>query len=240
MEAIILAGGFGTRLQSVVSDVPKPMAPVNGKPFLHYLVAHLAKNGVSRIVLCTGYLHETIERYFGEIYLGVDMAYSLEKEPLGTGGALVEALPLVKNEVFLLLNGDTFFGISPASLSELRLRTNADIAVALVNLPFRDRYGSVQLKDNRIVSFGEKGVATQGPANGGVYLVRKSVIQALDLPHKFSFEKDVLEKRCGTLSIAGIVLWAYFVDIGIPEDYLRAQLEHTRLETADLPPSESA
>ncbi len=135
MEAVILAGGFGTRLRPVISDVPKPMAPICGKPFLHYLVGYLKQNGVSKIVLCTGYLHEAVTRFFGNEYLGITIDYSVENEPLGTGGAFVNALPLICGAECLLCNGDSYYNFPVTRLSDAHRRTDADVTIALVDAP---------------------------------------------------------------------------------------------------------
>jgi D-glycero-alpha-D-manno-heptose 1-phosphate guanylyltransferase len=232
MEALVLAGGFGTRLSTVVAGVPKPMAPVHGKPFLHYLAAYLSRNNVSRIVFCTGYLHESIERYFGNRYLGMDIGYSVEREPLGTGGAFVKALPLVSGDCCLLLNGDSFFNVPVADLLDAHRRHKADLTIALVNRSVAGRYGSVRLEGDRIAGFDEK--TGNGPrlVNAGIYAVQKSIVDAIALPKAFSLEKDLLEKYCGRLTVTAFKGDGYFIDIGVPEDYRRAQREYQHLETA--------
>jgi D-glycero-alpha-D-manno-heptose 1-phosphate guanylyltransferase len=230
MEAFVLAGGYGRRLASVVSDVPKPMAPVHGKPLLHYLVQYLAYNAVSRIVFCCGYLHEAIERYFGAEFHGITIDYSVEREPLGTGGALVNALHLMREEVCLVLNGDSFFKAALGKLLAAHKDNNSDVTIALKEQSRLDRYGAVRLQGNRIIAFSEKQSDARGLANGGVYVVRKSAFQSLVLPKSFSLEKDFLERYCGQLTFTGVIDKGYFIDIGTPEDYQRAQVEFRQLE----------
>lgn len=230
MEALVLAGGLGTRLKAEIADVPKPMAPINKKPFLHYLAAYLHRNNVSRIVFCTGYLHESIERYFGNRYLGMDIAYSVEREPLGTGGAFVKALPLASGDCCLLLNGDSFFNIPVARLLDAHRLRKADLTIALVNRPASGRYGSVRLEGDRIVAFDEKGDSGPRLVNGGVYVVQKSVFDKTGLPPAFSLEKDFLETNCRRFTFTGVTGNDYFIDIGVPEDYRRAQREYARFE----------
>lgn len=232
MDALVLAGGFGTRLRPLVSGVPKPMAPVHGKPFLHYLAAYLHRNNVARIVFCAGYLHEAIERYFGNRYLGMDIGYSVEREPLGTGGAFVNALPLVSGDCCLLLNGDSFFNVPVADLLDAHRRRKADLTIALVKRHTGGRFGLVRMREDRIVSFKEKRSTGPGLVNGGVYVVRRSVFDKTDLPRTFSLEKDFLEQYCNRLLFTGVAGDGYFVDIGVPEDYRRAQREYQHLETA--------
>jgi D-glycero-alpha-D-manno-heptose 1-phosphate guanylyltransferase len=225
MEAMILAGGFGTRLKTVIADLPKPMAPVGGKPFLEHLLLFLSQQAISKFVLCTGYKHEIIEKYFGSSFQGIPVEYSIETEPLGTGGAVQNALMHITGESFLLLNGDTFFGIDVAELIAEHARTRAAISIALKEMTDFDRYGTVCLEKGRIIKFEEKKKLARGLINGGVYSIKKNIFDLLLLPQKFSFEKDLLEKCVDDLILNGIVFQDYFIDIGIPEDYARAQTE---------------
>lgn len=225
--AIILAGGLGTRLRSVIADLPKPMAPVNGKPFLHYLFQYLTKHNIARVVLSVGYKSTAIESFFGNKYLGIDMVYSQEQEPLGTGGGIKKAFEIAGDSAFVL-NGDTFFDIS---LSELKLFASlhqAEIALALKPMKDFDRYGTVELNGSCITSFSEKRYCCDGRINGGIYFMNKSVFSEVK-DTVFSFEKDVLEKQVKGGKIYGKEFENYFIDIGVPEDYDRAQTDFKKL-----------
>jgi D-glycero-alpha-D-manno-heptose 1-phosphate guanylyltransferase len=211
---IILAGGFGTRLSAVVKNVPKPMAPVKGKPFLHYIFQKLQQQNIRQVILSVGYLKEVIQDFFQDNYLGISVLYSVENEPLGTGGGIKNACALIADDAFVL-NGDTYFDIELS-----RLDKSADIAVALKPMSHFDRYGTVELNDNQqIISFSEKQFCEYGLINGGVYYLKKKIFNQIDTPQKFSFEKDILEKHIKDLNIKGNVFDNYFMDIGIPEDY---------------------
>lgn len=216
---IILAGGFGTRLSSIVKDVPKPMAPVNGKPFLHYIFESLQEEKIERAILSVGHLKEVIQEYFQNNYLGIEIEYAVEQEALGTGGGIKNAFEFIENDAFVL-NGDTFFDIS---LSKLKNDT-ADISIALKAMHNFDRYGTVETDDQkRITAFHEKKYCETGLINGGIYYFRKSLFEKIPTERKFSFEKDVLEKHLSDMNIQGIIFDNYFIDIGIPEDYQKAQ-----------------
>jgi D-glycero-alpha-D-manno-heptose 1-phosphate guanylyltransferase len=225
--AIILAGGLGTRLRGVIDDLPKSMAPVNGKPFLHYIFQYLVKQDISKVVLSVGYKREVIQEYFGAEYLGIAIQYAIEEEPLGTGGGIKKALQLV-NAFAFVLNGDTFFDVGLNPLKDFYFDTDADIAVALKRMKDFDRYGTVQLTDERITRFEEKKFLPEGLINGGVYFLHKRMID-LVRTDKFSFEMDVLEKMVNEKRFCGKAFDNYFIDIGIPEDYARAQEDFKKL-----------
>lgn len=226
-QAIILAGGFGTRLQSVVKDLPKPMAPVNGRPFLTYVLDYLIEYGYTKVVLSVGYLHEKIEEYFGEQYKTIQISYAVELEPLGTGGGIAFALQQCSTDNVLILNGDTLFKADLNRLQEFHEQHQSALSIILRQVPDTSRYGSVQTDDNQqIVSFTEKNNSRgEGLINGGIYLINKGLINKLSLPQKFSFEKDLMEKYVQTIPFYAIKSDGYFIDIGIPEDYARAQVE---------------
>lgn len=226
-EAVILAGGFGTRLQSVVKELPKPMAPVNGRPFLTYILDYLIDYNYTKVVLSVGYLHEKIEDYFGAQYKTLNIQYAVETEPLGTGGGIAYALSFCKNENILVLNGDTLFKADFSALEEFHTRCGSQLSIVLRHVADTSRYGRVNTDSiGRILSFTEKKAASgEGLINGGIYLINKNLIQSLNLPQKFSFEKDVMEKHVATKPLFGIESDGYFIDIGIPEDYARAQRE---------------
>jgi len=213
VEAVVLAGGLGTRLRAAVSDVPKPMAPIQGRPFLERLLDYWIGQGVRRAILAVGYMHDTIRRHFGEQYRGCAIAYSIEQQPLGTGGALVQALPLVGDKTFLVLNGDTYFAVPLATLSDFHRQHGADVSLSLFRSD-NPRYTGIALApDGRVASF-----SGQGAANGGVFLFERAA--AARLPAGVSsLEKDLLP-QVGALY--GCVFDVPFVDIGLPEDWRAA------------------
>jgi len=220
MEAIVLAGGFGTRLQSVVKDVPKPMADVNGKPFLQYLLDILIVHGVTRVILSVGYKKEAIEKFFTNQYKNLEIVYSKEDDPLGTGGAIKQAFTLVKEQSVFVLNGDTFLNVNLHELHNKHIALQSDITLSLKKMYDFDRYGSVTVEGEYVVSFNEKKFLQQGLINGGVYMLNKTFLD--NYPSKFSFETDVLEQSKGNLKIGFIQTDGYFIDIGIPSDYQKA------------------
>jgi len=225
-EAIILAGGLGTRLRSVVSELPKCMAPVAGKPFLHYVIEHLQRQGITKFILSIGYKSESIIEYINAQYSMLDVQFSIEDDPLGTGGAIKSACAKTSEKNVLILNGDTFFKIDTDVLSTLHEQWEADCTLCLKPMENFDRYGVVELDDdNAVLSFKEKQFYKTGLINGGVYALKVSSFLNENLPEVFSFEKDYLEKFYTKRKIAGIVQDEYFIDIGIPEDYKRAQQE---------------
>jgi D-glycero-alpha-D-manno-heptose 1-phosphate guanylyltransferase len=214
VEAVILAGGLGTRLRAAVSDVPKPMAPVQGRPFLERLLDYWIGQGVRRVILAVGYMHDTIRRHFGDQYRDCRIDYSIEREPLGTGGALVQALGLVHEQRFLVLNGDTYFAVPLAGLMDFHQQHRAEVSLSL----FRSgnpRYTGIALDaDGRVRSF-----SGQGMANGGVFVFERGA--AARLPAGVSsLEKDLLPHLLGGLY--GCVFDVPFVDIGLPEDWRAA------------------
>ncbi|MEO1212396.1 MAG: nucleotidyltransferase family protein [Bacteroidota bacterium] len=223
-EAIVLAGGKGTRLRSVVSDVPKPMADINGRPFLAYLLDDLAEQGVETCILAVGYKREVIFDYFGESYKGMSIKYSIEEEALGTGGAIKLACNLVEGEEVLAINGDTFFQVDLKKFYAFFTESSATLAMALKEMEDFERYGTVKIGDDgRIMGFEEKKYMPEGLINGGVYLFRKSLLLEEELPQKFSFETDILEKFYDEEAFYGTGFDSYFIDIGIPEDYEKSK-----------------
>jgi D-glycero-alpha-D-manno-heptose 1-phosphate guanylyltransferase len=224
-EAIILAGGLGTRLKEVVDEIPKSMAAVNGKPFLAYIMDHLSRFGFTRIILATGYKNEAVSGYFGNHWAGSKLIYSVEKEPLGTGGAVHLALSQTVAENIFVLNGDTLFSIDFNEMERSFLKHNPVMSLALKPMTDFDRYGSVTLDDERLVSFNEKKFCREGLINGGIYILNRKWFEKNVPGEKFSFEKDIMEKRTGQDLMTGYISDAYFIDIGIPEDYFRASSE---------------
>ncbi len=226
MEAVILAGGFGTRLQSVVKDIPKPMADINGKPFLVYLIDCLRGFGVDRVILSVGYKKEVVKSYFKKFNDNIAIEYCDEDMPLGTGGALKKAFGLIKEQNFFLINGDTLFRADLASMAQTHINSDALITIVLKPMERFDRYGCVKLDNGVIISFEEKKYCESGLINGGVYMLNKKVAEALnELPDIFSFEKDFLEVKIADIKPRGIVDDGYFIDIGVPQDYEKAKKE---------------
>lgn len=230
-EAVILAGGLGTRLQLVLKDIPKAMAPVNGRPFLEYLLDYLAANGIDKFVLSVGHGSEIILDHFGSDYKGVKIDYVIEKKPLGTGGGIRLALEHCKDKDVFVLNGDTLFLIDFKGFRARHLRTNAMIGIALRKVRDISRYGSVRINDDdKIIAFGEKTTSRlHGLINGGIYIINRNYFLNSDLSGTFSIEKDCFEHWHRNGLVAGFSYDAYFLDIGIPEDYLKAQDEFRKL-----------
>lgn len=226
--AIILAGGFGTRLQSVVTDLPKPMADVNGQPFLNYQLNYLKQYGVKSIVLSVGYLAEKIKNYYGTEFNGLRITYVTEAKPLGTGGGIRLAAEAVKDQHVFILNGDSFFDVDLNLFTKRHQQSKAQVSLALRTVEDGARYGTLEVNsDQRITSFKEKsGVSKKGLINGGVYILdTKLYLDNTNPLENFSIEKDFFEKKLQTLLIKGFEFNAYFIDIGIPEDYNKAQHE---------------
>ena len=229
MEVIILAGGLGTRLRSVVSEVPKCMAPVAGKPFLWYLLKYLSHYDVNRVILSVGYLREVIFKWIDEVRdeFPFSFDYAIEEEPLGTGGGIKLALSRALTQDVVILNGDTFFDVNLNELINFHKLAPSAVTIALKPLQDFDRYGRVIVDavDGRVVEFKEKEHCKEGMINGGVYVVSKLNLKLKDYPVKFSFEKEVLEPLTEQSKIFGLVQGGYFIDIGIPEDYSKAGVE---------------
>jgi len=225
MEAILLAGGRGTRLRSVVPDLPKPMATVAGRPFLSYLLDFIIDHGISRICFSTGYKAEAIEDYFGASLRGVAIVYAHEESPLGTGGAIRAALPFTSAPDVFVLNGDTFAQVDLKAMFDQHKSRGDRLTIALTQVPDCARYGAVSFRDGHVERFSEKGLSGAGYINAGVYLLRRDLFERFDLPDVFSFEQQVLMDHLGDLRPGVFLSSGYFLDIGIPEDYARAQQE---------------
>jgi D-glycero-alpha-D-manno-heptose 1-phosphate guanylyltransferase len=222
MEAIILAGGLGMRLRDAVPDLPKPMAPVNGKPFLWYLLEWLTEYPLSKLILSIGYKSEIIMDCFGNSFLGVPVEYVIEEEPLGTGGGIIRACEKISDPDFLVINGDTYFPIDLNKLCSFHTIHEGYITIALKRMKDFSRYGSVECSGGKIIQFHEKKNCRDGLINGGIYAINRNKILSQHLPEVFSFEKDILEKNGGTGELRGVVFDEPFLDIGIPEEYQKA------------------
>ncbi len=204
MQAIVLAGGLGTRLRSVVADLPKPMAPVAGRPFLAWILDRLAQAGFGRVVLAVGYRHEIIEQHFGAAYRGIGLHYSVEAQPLGTGGALRLAADHVDRW-------------------HAHLKGSEQMSLAVCEVPDAGRYGTLELQDGHVRGFLEKGRSGPGLINGGTYLLSRGVLEKIPRDVPFSFEQHLLVPEVGAIRPAAFVTDGLFIDIGVPKDYARAQ-----------------
>lgn len=222
MHAIILAGGLGTRLRDTLVDLPKPMAPVGGRPFLEYLLRQLGRQGFADVLLCVAYRADAIRDHFGDgSALGLRLDYSVEDEPLGTAGALRLVAPDLPGNRWLLLNGDSYFGIAFAELAAAHERSGAGATIALRRTAQAERFGSVGIDERGLVtSFVEKAASGDGErlTNAGVYVVERSVIELIPAGRPVSLEREILPSLAGA-SLFGQEFDAPFVDIGLPEDY---------------------
>jgi len=221
MQAVILAGGLGTRLRSVVGDLPKPLAPVAGRPFLARLLDRLERQGFTSAVLSVGYRHESIVDRHGAIRL----AYAIEREPLGTGGGLRAALAMIERFPCFALNGDTLLDVDYQAMRTAHAAARAPLTMALRRIADVSRYGRAVVEDGRVVGFAAAGAPGPGLVNAGVYLFAGNLLDDPALPPSFSFERDFLEPRAATLRPLAFETDGYFIDIGVPEDYARAQRE---------------
>ncbi len=225
-QAIILAGGLGTRLRSVVPDQPKCLAVINGKPFLYFIIQYLKSNGITKFIFSLGYRSEDVKAFLEINLLGNEYSLAIENEPLGTGGAIQLALKISEDTNTIIVNGDTYFNVDLKGLSSFHFETKAECSVSLKPTINFSRYGVVEIdSDKTITSFKEKQFVESGLINGGVYALDKEKFIAHNFPDKFSFEKDYLEAFVSSKKITGFIQDKYFIDIGIPEDYAKAQTE---------------
>lgn len=229
MEVIILAGGLGTRLRSVIGEaVPKCMAPVAGQPLLYHLFQYLESEGCTRVILSLGHGHRHILEWMAaESPTQMVVDHVIEEEPLGTGGGIRLAMSAVREEHVFVLNGDTFFDVRLAALRRFAEESGAETTLALKSMQHFERYGTVEVEAStgRILRFEEKSPREAGLINGGVYCIHREEFLALALPQKFSFEKDYLQASVQEGRFFGQSSDGYFIDIGIPEDYARAQTD---------------
>ncbi len=228
MQAIILAGGFGTRLQTVVKEVPKPLAPISGKPFLFWLITYLQQQGITNFIFSLGYLHNLVEDFLKEEFPNLNYDCVIETEPLGTGGAIKFCLNKTNETDVIIVNGDTFFNLNIKDFVQFYQNSNSDCCIALTPMQNFDRYGSVTLdNDNNVLEFNEKKYCETGLINTGVLLLNKNVFlnKTEHLPQNFSYEKDFLEPNISQIKVTGYIAAGYFIDIGIPEDYHKADRE---------------
>ncbi len=222
-EAIILAGGLGTRLRTAVPELPKCLAPVAGRPFLGFVIDSLRMQGIERFIFSLGYRSGLVEDFLKQDYPTLEYSSVIEEEPLGTGGAIALAMEQCKTEDILVANGDTLFRIDLKKMEALHRESGAECTLALKPMKDFDRYGVVETDSKgRIISFKEKDRYDEGLINGGIYLIAHSRWRTHDFPTRFSFERDYLEKYYRDGLLYGSRQEGYFIDIGIPEDFERA------------------
>ncbi len=224
MEAIVLAGGLGTRLRQVVPDVPKPMAPVAGRPFLEILLSTLARKGFKRIVLSLGYMSEKIIAHFGGSYLGMELVYEVESQPLGTGGAIRTALARCMADHVFVFNGDTYLDLEIDEL-ECMWQAGRHPVIVVREVPDTARFGRIEMHDGRINTFLEKGISGPGLINAGCYVLPKNALDDFLLGKAFSLETEFFVKYLKSCRFNGFVTHGRFIDIGVPDDYALAQTE---------------
>ena len=226
MQTLILAGGLGTRLRGIIKDNPKVMVNIKGIPFLEYLILQLKKYGLIDIILCTGYLSEKIKKYFKNVdNWGVNITYSKESKPLGTGGAIKFAEYLIREDNFIVMNGDSFFDIDLDKLISFHFNKKALAIMALAEAKEIKRFGSVKIdKNGMIKSFIEKEKkANSNLINGGIYVLNKEIFKYISKDKSISLEKEIFPKLVGSTNFYGISFKNYFIDIGVPEDYKKIQ-----------------
>lgn len=221
-----MAGGLGTRLRSVVSDRAKPVASVGEQPFVVWMMRHVARAGrIRRFIVCTGHLAQSVREGLGSEVAGVPVHYSEEDQPLGTGGALRLALSRFASKgTVLALNGDSYVGVDVTRLISRFEPAQSDIMLTLARVDSTARYGRVELSGNRVTRFSEKGIEGPGWINAGVYVLSAAGCRRLlAAPAVCSFERDILPAALSTGRVTGYRSRAGFIDIGVPEDYQRAQ-----------------
>ena len=224
METIVLAGGLGTRLQGVIGAYPKCMAEVNGRPFLAYLFDYLNRQKCTRVILSLGYKHKVIIDWLETQDIDFELDYIIESEPLGTGGGIQAAIEEAAADDVVVVNGDTLFMADLKKLLDFHKTNKAETTLTLKEMRNFDRYGVVHANEAGIItSFEEKQPKDIGMINGGAYVINKERFLARQMPEKFSFEKDYLERFLTEWKFYAYVSEGYFIDIGIPADYTQAQ-----------------
>lgn len=222
-EAIVLVGGLGTRLRGVVDDVPKPLAPVAGRPFLAWVLDALSAGGVRRVILAAGHMADVVQDTIGTRWRDMDVAIVVEPEPLGTGGAVRFAARALRGDAAHVVNGDTFLHYDPRALEAATHAQGASMGIALAHVPDVARYGAVEVRDGRVVAFHEKGGQGPGRINAGCYYLGADALAALPDKTVLSLEREVLPVLAARGAIAAFDDTRDFIDIGVPEDFARAQ-----------------
>lgn len=219
----MLAGGLGTRLRGVVPDLPKPMAPVAGRPFLAWVLDELVKARFERVVLAVGYRHEAIRDHFGAEYGGLLLTYSVEDRPLGTGGAIRLAAGTLPDGAIFVLNGDTFLDLDYTAMLAAHERGSESMSMAVCRVADVGRYGALEIQAGHVRGFHEKGRSGPGVINAGAYLLSADVVRRIPRGEPYSFEQQLLVPQVAALRPAAFPAEGLFIDIGVPEDYERAQ-----------------
>jgi len=223
MQVIILAGGFGRRLKNHIPSIPKPMAPINNKPFLDYILNYLNNYDVDKIIFSLFHKHQVIEKYYQYDYEGIEISYSIDKGPLGTGGAIKEALSFADNEHIFVINGDTFFNVNLLDLYKKHIEDCNDITFSLKPMKNFDRYGIIKTSESgNVISLSEKEYSRSGQIDGGIYLIKKILFDDYNGEKVFSFN-DYIINNLKYIKVGSMVFDEIFIDIGIPEDYNSAQ-----------------
>ncbi|MDH4483036.1 MAG: nucleotidyltransferase family protein [Rhodoferax sp.] len=224
MEAIVLAGGFGTRLRQVVPDLPKPMAPVAGRPFLEILLTMLAQKGFTRVVMSLGFMSEKIIAHFGGRFLGMELVYEVERHPLGTGGAIRAALSRCEVDHVFVFNGDTYLDLEVDELERL-WQSGQNPIIVVREVANTARFGKLEISDGRVKEFLEKGVSGPGFINAGCYVLPRTALDDFALGLPFSLETEFFIQYLQRVRFDGFVTHGRFIDIGVPLDYALAQTE---------------
>lgn len=237
-QAVILAGGYGTRLANTVKDKQKVMASVGGRPFCEYILSQLKSHGITKVVFAVSYKYEQIKDFFGDCYDGIQIVYSVEETPLGTGGAIKQAANYTDGDEFAVINGDTFFDVDLNKMYAFFKERKADIVLSAKKMPDCARYSTLDIADDgKINRFKEKSPCQNGYINGGIYIINKKVFSDIKKT-SFSFEKEILEKK--TSGLYAYKSDGFFIDMGIPDDYFKANISvplrfgHNRFKAAFL------
>lgn len=231
MEAVILAGGQGTRLKSAVNDRPKPLADINGKPFLSYLMEYWIGQGVKRFILSVGYRANMIREYYGDEFQGISVVYAVERIPSGTGGGLILSLECLNSPAinpFLLINGDTFFAVNLDEMISHHNKTVSDMTIACRVLQATDRYGIIKMDNsNRVLAMVGGSETGERLINGGVYLINREMFSKTDnFDFPVSFETEIIPALLrNNRKLSAVAFNSFFIDIGVPEDYQQAQIK---------------
>ena len=224
MQAIVLAGGFGTRLRDVVPDLPKPMAPVAGRPFLEIVLTWMSRKGFTRVVLSLGYKAGKIVDHFGSNFAGMELVYEIETTPLGTGGAIRQASRHCTGSHYFVFNGDSYLDVDVPLVETWWQQHRAPIIVARA-VPDTARYGRLEVKGDQVTAFAGQGSTGSGLINGGCYVFNADQLSDRKLGQAFSIEADYFAKEVNNRRFDVFVTQGQFIDIGVPEDYARAQTE---------------
>ena len=226
MQAIVLAGGLGTRLRSAVPELPKPLAPVAGRPFLDHVLQWLSENGAGEVVLAVSYRWRAIQRAFGHRAHDMTLRYSVEQEPLGTGGALVQAFTELDDDHAVVVNGDTLFAVDLRAMYRAHIGAGSQLTMAVKHMEDCSRYGRVLMDDaGAVTGFAEKQAGAPGWINGGCYCVARQLFRDHSPGRVFSFEQDLLQSNVTSIQPLVCRSDAYFIDIGVPADWQRASAE---------------